>query len=434
MIKKQAERPIVHECVVIGAGVIGCSIALALAKAGRSCLVIDALPSAGYGSTSASAAIIRPYYSTFAGTALAHEGHQRWLAWCDDAARQAEGLQYEQCGCIMLKTVENDELKVTESLLTRAGVSYSKLDADQLNALMPGLVIDSFHPPRRIEDVAFGVPNQRRVRGALLCPGGYINDPQLATQQIAAEAESAGARFLFRRRLVAINADDRKVQSITLEDGAEIRVDVLINAAGPHSAKVNALAGLDPSRMIATRAMVQEVNQLPRPANYADDTAGYVLTDTDVGVYMRPEGDTHLLVGSLEPECDPVRWVNPDTPMPGMSEQWTNQAWRAALRFPELAIPNQAQGIVALYDVSDDWLPIYDGSDIRGFYMAIGTSGNQFKNALVVGDIMATLIVNDWEAEFSPPFDLPMTGQQIDLKVFSRRRALNRQSSFSVLG
>lgn len=423
-----------HECVVVGAGVIGCSIALALTKAGRSCLVIDALPSAGYGSTSASAAIIRPYYSTFAGTALAHEGHHRWLAWCDDATHQAEGLHYEQCGCIMLKTVENGELKLTASLLARAGVSYSELDPDQLKARMPGLVVDSFHPPRRIEDLTFGVPNQRRLRGALLCPGGYINDPQLATQQIAAAAKSAGARFLFGRRLVAINADDSKVQSITLEDGAEVRVDVLINAAGPHSAKVNALAGVDPSRTIVTRAMIQEVNQLPRPANYADQTAGYILTDTDVGVYMRPEGGRHLLVGSLEPECDPVRWVDPDAFTPQMSEQWTNQAWRAALRFPGLAIPNQAQGIVALYDVSDDWLPIYDSSDIPGFYMAIGTSGNQFKNALVVGDIMATLVVNGWEAEFAPPFDLPMTGQKIDLKVFSRRRALNRQSSFSVLG
>ena len=47
------------------------------------------------------------------------------------------------------------------------------------------------------------------------------------------------------------------------------------------------------------------------------------------------------------------------------------------------------RGIVDLYDVSDDWLPIYDRSAIDCFYMACGTSGNQFKNAPVVGELMS---------------------------------------------
>jgi sarcosine oxidase subunit beta len=59
-------------------------------------------------------------------------------------------------------------------------------------------------------------------------------------------------------------------------------------------------------------------------------------------------------------------------------EQWKLQVYRLAKRFPGLPIPNQPQGIVDLYDVSDDWLPIYDQSSLDGFYMAIGTSGNQF--------------------------------------------------------
>ena len=63
--------------------------------------------------------------------------------------------------------------------------------------------------------------------------------------------------------------------------------------------------------------------------------------------------------------------------------------WRAALRIPTLCIPNTAQGIVDLYDVTPDWNPIYDKSSLPGYYMAIGTSGNQFKNAPVVGDLMA---------------------------------------------
>jgi len=38
------------------------------------------------------------------------------------------------------------------------------------------------------------------------------------------------------------------------------------------------------------------------------------------------------------------------------------------------------------------WIPIYDKSDLPGFYLAIGTSGNQYKNAPEVGKMMAELI------------------------------------------
>ena len=38
------------------------------------------------------------------------------------------------------------------------------------------------------------------------------------------------------------------------------------------------------------------------------------------------------------------------------------------------------------------WLPIYDKSDLKGFYMAVGTSGHEYKNAPPVGFLMAELI------------------------------------------
>ena len=56
-----AER---FDAVIIGAGVIGAAVGLELARRGLRTLNVDALPAAGYGSTSASAAVIRVYYST----------------------------------------------------------------------------------------------------------------------------------------------------------------------------------------------------------------------------------------------------------------------------------------------------------------------------------------------------------------------------------
>ena len=91
-----------------------------------------------------------------------------------------------------------------------------------------------------------------------------------------------------------------------------------------------------------------------------------------------------------------------------------------------------------LYDVSDDWIPIYDKSDLPGFYMAVGTSGNQFKNAPVAGRAMAELVDKveagrDHDADpVSVP--LPCTRRECDLGFFSRRRRPNRASSMSVIG
>jgi sarcosine oxidase, subunit beta len=94
--------------------------------------------------------------------------------------------------------------------------------------------------------------------------------------------------------------------------------------------------------------------------------------------------------------------------------------------------------VVDLYDVADDWIPIYDKSDLPGFYMAVGTSGNQFKNAPVAGAMMAELIIaceQGRDHDRNPlPFRLERAGRTISIGFFSRRRQINPESSFSVLG
>jgi sarcosine oxidase subunit beta len=105
---------------------------------------------------------------------------------------------------------------------------------------------------------------------------------------------------------------------------------------------------------------------------------------------------------------------------------------------PDLPIPNRMKGVVELYDVSDDWIPIYDKSDLPGFYMAVGTSGNQFKNAPIVGELMADLIEaceagRDHDAD-PVPFHLKHIDRTVSIGFYSRRREINRSSSFSVLG
>src|ERR1044071_9519941 len=69
------------DVVVIGSGVIGSAIAFELARYGHRVVVVDKAGGVGHGSTSASSAIVRFNYSTWAGVALAWESLHAWRDW-----------------------------------------------------------------------------------------------------------------------------------------------------------------------------------------------------------------------------------------------------------------------------------------------------------------------------------------------------------------
>jgi sarcosine oxidase subunit beta len=135
---------------------------------------------------------------------------------------------------------------------------------------------------------------------------------------------------------------------------------------------------------------------------------------------------------------DPREVVDPDGFNRDFTDQGTTQALRIAQRMPNMGIPNRISGVVDLYDVTEDWIPIYDKSCVDGFYMACGSSGNQFKNAPVAGKVMSNLIEyceagNDQDQE-PLQFKLQHVDHVFDTATVSRRRSINPDSSFSVLG
>ena len=223
-----------------------------------------------------------------------------------------------------------------------------------------------------------------------------------------------------------------------LDDGTEIAAPVVVNVAGPHSAMVNGMAGALDDMTIETKPLRQEVVHVPAPAGFDFESLGTVVSDSDIGCYIRPETGNHILIGSEDPECDPREFVDPDDYVRDFTEQGTTQAYRYGQRVPTLGIPSSLRGVVDLYDASDDWIPIYDRSRVAGFYMAVGTSGNQFKNAPVAGKMMAALIDycergNDHDAD-PLVFRLEHIGREVNVGFYSRKREINEESSFSVLG
>ncbi len=421
-----------RDVIVIGAGIVGCAIAHALARRGIATVNVDSLPAAGYGSTSHSSAVVRPYYSHVTSAAIAHEARFRWLDWASHLGHEdPAGLaRYTECGGLVLLR-EGDASHHADNLavLDEVGVDYELLDAQGVSALYPGICLDAFGPPRPRDHPLFGLPVPGCIEGGIYIPAaGYVSDPQLAAHNLMNAASTGGATFRFGASVTAIRVEGGAVCGVTLADGSELAAPVVVNAAGPHSSRINAMAGISDRLRIRTRAHRHEVAYLRAPDGFAQGRHGF-LVDLDAGVYQRPDGPD-LLIGSTDPDCDPPEEVDPDDYNTGFTEQWTTQVYRTAQRFPELGIESRARGTVGLYDVSDDWIPIYDATDLPGYFLAIGTSGNQFKNAPLIGDLMAEIVLAGAAHDAQPAtLHLPNVGRTVDLSFYSRNREIQKTSS-----
>ncbi|MEM6729000.1 MAG: FAD-dependent oxidoreductase, partial [Pseudomonadota bacterium] len=289
------------------------------------------------------------------------------------------------------------------------------------------------------EDEGFGEPTGGTVGGAVLWPhAGYVTDPALSAQNLLKASERHGAQAILGQSVVAIDTDGGRVSGVTLSDGRKLQAPVVVNVAGPASHAINTLAGVTGDMTIATRPLRQEVVHVPSPAGFDFEASGMIVSDSDIALYCRPEHGNNILVGSEDPECDAHHWVEDDQDYDrDFSEQWMTQAMRYAQRVPSLGIPSRMKGVVDLYDASTDWIPIYDKSSLPGFFMACGTSGNQYKNAPIAGKLMAAIIAHEESADHDADplqFTLPYLGKTVNAGFYSRKRPINEESSFSVLG
>ncbi len=340
----------------------------------------------------------------------------------------------------MIKSEANDQLTKVRSMMDEFNIAYKDLTFDEMKEKCTILDNKSYYPPRRPEDPEFGKPNDLPLKGAIYYEeGGYISDPVLSVHNVQVAAESHGAQFKFNAQVSGILKEGDQVSGIILEDSTRIEAPVVVNASGPHSFVINRLANVEKEMKIKTRALRHEVAHLPAPEGFDYESTGCPSSDSDIGAYWRPEVGNHILTGSEDPECDPKVWIeNPDDFDRNLTEQAKAQAYRLSQRIPAMPIPNQIQGVVDLYDVADDWIPIYDKSILPGFYMAVGTSGNQYKNAPVVGKMMAHLIEQcekGHDHDNDPViFHLEKIDYDLNMKFFSRLRVINKESSFSVLG
>ena len=430
------------DAIVIGAGVIGSAVAFELARAGRQVIVVDRLSGPGSGSTSASSSIIRYSYTTRDAILTSWEGAQMWFDWenhlgCVDPDGMA---RFIECPNLIFQTTGYDGAPILP-WWDEFGIEYEIWSADDLRARFPLLDPGKFYPPKRIDDPAFADDPVGELSSIYNKKCGFMDDPMLSAKNLAYAARQNGAEFVFRSNVTSIDRtpDGGAVAGVTLESGESITAPVVVNVGGPHSSIINRMAGVMDDMNISHRPLHSEVFTVNVPTGLRLEDGTPFVSDLDVGLYYRPHFGGTMMIGGTEPECDELHWVDdPDqhSDYPSV-EIWETYMWRFARRVPEFGIPSQPVGLAAMYDTTDDWVPIYDKSSLHGYFMAVGTSGNQFKNAPIAGQFMrdiidATMSGHDHDAD-PLKFRGAFTGKDIELASFSRRRK-PANTSHTVMG
>ena len=428
------------DVVVIGAGVIGGAVALELAKAGRSVVIVDKGSAAGAGSTSASSAIIRFSYSTYDAVLMAWESATIWENWADYlGAIDPDGMaKFIRTGYLVYRTEGYDGESV-RLIWDDLKIPYEILSADQLRKKFPALDANSYWPPKRIDDPAFGDDAVGELSGLYDPLSGFMDDPMLAAHNLINAAKVLGAQTRFKEEVVAINKDGSRVSGVTLASGERIEAPIVVNAAGPHASKINKIAGVLDEMNIRHRPLRQEVYVAPAPNGFKLEDNVPVVADLDTGIYFRPHLGGTINLGGTEPACDELHWIDDaDDWREGTTvEIWETMMLRLARRMPDFGVPVSPSGIGALYDATDDWVPIYDRSSIDGYFMACGTSGNQFKNAPMAATFIRLLIeaAESGRNHDQDPISFigPRSGRAINIGAFSRLREVQNTSG-TVMG
>ncbi len=214
------------EVVVIGAGVVGLAIAAALARKGRSVLVLEREAGIARGITSRNSEVVHagiyyPSESLKAQTCV--EGRRMLYAWCE-----ARRVDARRLGKLIVAT-QSSESRILEDLLARGhanGVEgLALIDAPQVSSLEPEI----------------------RAVAALHSPETGIVDAHALCLSLLAEAESKGALLALARSVEGLEPRSYGWRLDVRCAGAEAeQIDAgwVVDAAGLDADRIAALAGL----------------------------------------------------------------------------------------------------------------------------------------------------------------------------------------------
>lgn len=387
------------QAVVIGCGIVGAGVTYELVKRGVKVTCVDRLPGPGRGATARSSSVVRCHYGWMEAVKLAAEGRAIWQAWRRYTGLTQPRARFENVGVLFLFGKDAP----SGSLGVKAEGDVREL-SNMVRAMTKLGVGCELLKPRELRARFFFANFDDAPLGLFEPESGYVDDPRGAVQDLVDAAYRRGARFIFGK---AVTAVDRGVRLGSRRLGA----DVVVNCAGPYGARVNLMARTPLA--LTTQPQRQYIIEARYEGPVLPCTA-----DVALGYYLRPDARV-FKVGAIAQADHRDFLEHPDMPSSAADARrfLESKLALARRRFPALAL-TAARVRPAVYDwtVKDSY-PIFDLTDTRGYYVAVGTSGAWFKGGPAIGHAMAELIVRGRKR-----VKLPRTGLTLDLAAFSERR------------
>ncbi|MDZ7344372.1 MAG: FAD-binding oxidoreductase [candidate division KSB1 bacterium] len=350
------------DVIIIGAGVIGCSLAYHLGKLGLvKTLLVEKEEFPGTGSTSKANGGIRAQFTTEMNIRMSLLS-MRLLEEMDEEMRSQSG--YTKAGYLFM-TAEPKRLRQMENNVRfqqQLGVAVELLTQKEIAARVPFV---------KTEDLAGGTFGSR---------DGFI-DPNGLTNAFFTRALATRTQFLNRTTVTALVREGNRVRGIKT-NGETFFAEFVVNCAGPEAKLIAEMAGVNlPVEPIRRQiAVTGPTEAVPRVIP--------MTIDADTGLLIRREGEAVSLAYSI-----------PDEP-PGLNLRFDPEfieviAPKMLKRFPilEPAGFNFSRCWAGCYEVTPDHHAILGESGVPGFLLCNGFSGHGIMHSPAAGLALADLII-----------------------------------------
>jgi sarcosine oxidase subunit beta len=356
------------DVVVIGAGIVGSSIAFHLTEAGcKNVLIVERETRQGLGSTGKSMGGVRAQFATDVNIRMSIYSIP-FFARFEEATGHPSG--YKPRGYLFMAT--ND-----------SHMSYLRKNSARQNAL--GLKNVELLSP---EDIRRVMPQLRSddIIGGSFCPTDGFVDPESVMTGFMARAIERGATLWRGTEVTGISTSHAIVSGVRTTNG-DVQAPIVVNAAGPWAAAVARMAGADLPVQPLRRMLVltEPFSGLPGLPERLP-----MIIDMSTGWHFRQEG-LGLLMAWADPDQQPGFRADFD---PAFVEKILTHAAARVPDFANLAV-NPRRCWAGLYEMSPDHHAILGPApEVRGLYFANGFSGHGVMHSPATGRILADLIVH----------------------------------------
>ena len=358
--------PQTADVIVIGAGVIGCSVAWHLARFGAGRVVVLDRGRIAEGTSAMSSGILRTHYSVAANVELARRSWQvfdHFAATMEDDDASA-GLV--KCG-YLIAAPEGDKLGPLRASLAAQvamGIEVQTLDVAQAAALLPIAQFD--------DAALIGFE-----------PEAGFADATLVATGVARAARRLGVRFLEGVAATGLVRQAGRVVGVDTAQG-RFHAGLVISAQNIWARELAAWAGLD-LPVVAER---HRVLALQGPRAYTRAMPVFKDLGSPGMLYCRSYGGAQMLVS--EGIAGETLAAPSNEPGEVSMDHVLEVGAQVSQRFPSFDSAGLASSWTGVYDVTPDWNPVLGRVNaLPGLIVACGFSGHGFKLSPAVGRVLA---------------------------------------------